>query len=218
MKTRIKVEASPPINLAPYNHGRLGYCNDLDGHSTILPRPSHCTPVPRRCRSWALSRCRILHNDVVLSTRRPAQTSSLLQRCQHCRSLLRPSSICDREDGWCWWVRWVAVDVSLLLLPTLKTGPYDAMYSFILEGIATVLVAISAFFVLHDFPDTASFLTIEERAWVVHRLKYQGSAGSTHNVAETEGFKWKYVKAAFTDWQIYVALWVCPPFYSLNPR
>ncbi|CZR63260.1 probable permease of the major facilitator superfamily [Phialocephala subalpina] len=86
---------------------------------------------------------------------------------------------------------------------------------FILEGIATVLVAISAFFVLHDFPDTASFLTIEERAWVVHRLKYQGSAQSSHQVAETEGFKWKYVKAAFADWQIYVALWmywgiVCP--------
>jgi hypothetical protein len=50
--------------------------------------------------------------------------------------------------------------------------------SFILEGIATVLIAFSAFFVLHDFPDTASFLTVEERAWVVHRLKYQGSKGS----------------------------------------
>ncbi|KAG4422013.1 hypothetical protein IFR04_004872 [Cadophora malorum] len=86
---------------------------------------------------------------------------------------------------------------------------------FILEGIATVLVAILAYFTLYDFPDTASFLTIEERAWVVHRLKYQGSKGSGQMVAETEGFKWKHVKAAFTDWQIYVALWmywgiVCP--------
>lgn len=83
-----------------------------------------------------------------------------------------------------------------------------ALLSFILEGIATVLITFSAYFVLFDFPDTASFLTAEERAWVVHRLKYQGSEGSGHMVAETEGFQWKYVKAAFTDWQIYVGLWV----------
>ena len=71
---------------------------------------------------------------------------------------------------------------------------------------ATVLVALSAYFVLYDFPDTASFLTIEERAWVVHRLKYQGSEGSGQMVAETEGFHLDYVKAAFTDWQIYIGL------------
>ncbi|KAI9676987.1 MAG: hypothetical protein M1817_006826 [Caeruleum heppii] len=35
---------------------------------------------------------------------------------------------------------------------------------FILEGILTVVVAIIAFFTLYDFPDTAGFLTTEERA------------------------------------------------------
>ena len=73
------------------------------------------------------------------------------------------------------------------------------------------MIAFSAFFVLHDFPDTASFLTIEERAYVVHKLKYQGSKGSGKMVAETEGFHWKDVKAALIDWQILVALWVCLP-------
>jgi hypothetical protein len=68
-----------------------------------------------------------------------------------------------------------------------------------------------AFFVLHDFPDTASFLTIEERAWVVHRLKYQGSKNSGQMVAESEKFEWRHVKEAFTDWQILVGLWVCSP-------
>jgi hypothetical protein len=77
-----------------------------------------------------------------------------------------------------------------------------------LEGIATVLIAFSAYFILYDFPDTASFLTIEERAWVVHRLKFQGSLGSGRAVAESEKFSWKHVRAAFTDWQIYVALFV----------
>lgn len=74
---------------------------------------------------------------------------------------------------------------------------------FILEGIATVLVAIMAFFLLYDFPETASFLTEEERAFVVHRLKYDGT-----DVAMDEGFRWKYVKQAFMDWQIYVSLFI----------
>jgi hypothetical protein len=74
---------------------------------------------------------------------------------------------------------------------------------FILEGIATVCVAIIAFFVIHDFPETASFLTEEERAFVVHRLKYDGT-----DVAMDEGFRWKYVRQAFMDWQIYLSLFI----------
>jgi len=64
---------------------------------------------------------------------------------------------------------------------------------FILEGLLTVVVAVAAFFLLHDFPDTAEFLTVEERAWVVHRLKYQGSKKSGRAVAESDHFEWKYV-------------------------
>jgi MFS family permease len=64
---------------------------------------------------------------------------------------------------------------------------------FILEGLLTVVVAIFAFFALYDFPDTASFLTLEERAWVVHRLKYQGSKASGKKIAESDHFEWKYV-------------------------
>jgi len=91
---------------------------------------------------------------------------------------------------------------------------------FILEGIATVLVAFSSYYLLHDFPETASFLTEEERAFVVFRLKYQGqaasreisgkSAGSVEQpmVAEADEFRWKYVRQAFTDWQIWVNIFV----------
>jgi MFS family permease len=88
---------------------------------------------------------------------------------------------------------------------------------FILEGILTVLVAIMAFFVLYDFPETAGFLTEEERAFVVYRLKYQGQSedGSRMRVAQDDTFQWKYVKAAFLDWQIWANIlvyWgiVCP--------
>ncbi|KAL6871315.1 major facilitator superfamily domain-containing protein [Trichoderma novae-zelandiae] len=86
---------------------------------------------------------------------------------------------------------------------------------FILEGIATVLVAALAFFLLHDFPETATFLTEEERAFVVYRLKYQGQVqisadGETEQaqVAQAEEFKWEYIRQAFTDWQVWVNIFV----------
>jgi len=65
---------------------------------------------------------------------------------------------------------------------------------FILEGLLTVAVAFAAFFLLYDFPDTASFLSPEEKAWVVHRLKYQGSKKSGRVVAESDHFEWKFVR------------------------
>lgn len=79
---------------------------------------------------------------------------------------------------------------------------------FILEGIVTVLVAVVAFFVLHDFPETAGFLTEEERKFVVHRLAYQGQDRNASQVAQAEEFKWAYVWQAFQDWQIWVNIFV----------
>jgi MFS family permease len=77
---------------------------------------------------------------------------------------------------------------------------------FILEGLLTVIVGVASFWTLYDFPDTASFLTTEERAWVVHRLRYQGASAGAKKVAQANSFKWSYVRAAFVDPQIYVAL------------
>ncbi|KAI0974250.1 major facilitator superfamily domain-containing protein [Xylaria arbuscula] len=85
---------------------------------------------------------------------------------------------------------------------------------FILEGIATVVIALAAFFLLYDFPETATFLTEEERAFVIFRLKYQGHSEDTEEgcasvqVSQAEEFEWKYVWAAFKDWQIWVNIFV----------
>ncbi|KGQ08782.1 putative transporter C11D3.18C [Beauveria bassiana D1-5] len=87
---------------------------------------------------------------------------------------------------------------------------------FILEGLVTIVVAVVSFFTLYDFPETAGFLTEDERAFVVYRLKYQGQVTSTTSdggpatarVAQSEEFQWKYVWQAFTDWQIYVNTFV----------
>ena len=77
-------------------------------------------------------------------------------------------------------------------------------------GIVTVIVACLAFFALFDFPETAGFLTEEERAFVIYRLKYQGQDQDSGRalVAQAEEFKWKYVKDAFLDWHIWVNIFV----------
>lgn len=87
---------------------------------------------------------------------------------------------------------------------------------FILEGIVTVVVALASFWLLYDFPETAGFLTEEERAFVVYRLRYQGQStslgsgpgGQRQQVAQAEEFRWKYVGQAFADWQIWLNLFV----------
>ncbi|PPR02802.1 hypothetical protein CVT26_009588 [Gymnopilus dilepis] len=85
---------------------------------------------------------------------------------------------------------------------------------FILEGIATVVVGILAAFsecrlryhttrgshystVLVDFPSTATFLTPEERSYIVHKKKYDNSS-----VGEEEHFEMRHLWAAVTDWQV----------------
>ncbi|KAJ7693398.1 MFS general substrate transporter [Mycena rosella] len=70
---------------------------------------------------------------------------------------------------------------------------------FILEGIATVLVGIVAFFILVDFPVSATFLTPEQRAFVVWRKKYDNSS-----VGEEEHFEMRHLVEALTDWQVWL--------------
>jgi hypothetical protein len=93
-----------------------------------------------------------------------------------------------------------------------------SIFSFILEGILTVVVAVGSYFFVYDFPETARFLSDEERAFVVFRLKYDGQDADVYDsprVAQSDGFDWKYVKMAFMDWQIWINIavywgYVCP--------
>ncbi|SPB49928.1 unnamed protein product [Aspergillus niger] len=76
---------------------------------------------------------------------------------------------------------------------------------FIIEGLATVVVAVMSYFLLYDYPDTASFLTRDERAWILRRLSLQFS-NNGNVVPEAGDFKWKYVWDAAKDWQVYMAI------------
>ena len=70
---------------------------------------------------------------------------------------------------------------------------------FILEGLATVVAGALSFFIIQDFPDTATFLTEEERTFVVRRLQ----ADSQHSAAG-EDLKWHYVLRSVLDWKTWV--------------
>ncbi|KAH7883131.1 MFS general substrate transporter [Phlebopus sp. FC_14] len=86
---------------------------------------------------------------------------------------------------------------------------------FMLEGLATIVVAVIAFLVLVDFPDTAKFLTPEERAFIVWKKKYDNSS-----VGEEERFAARHVWAAFADWQVWLHIFVyfsiIAPLYGIT--
>ncbi|CCL99000.1 uncharacterized protein FIBRA_01008 [Fibroporia radiculosa] len=71
---------------------------------------------------------------------------------------------------------------------------------FIIEGLFTVCCAVPSFWIIQDFPDTATFLTETERVWVVRRLQDDMTFGSGREV-----FKLKYVKQSLTDWKTWCA-------------
>ncbi|KAK6811252.1 hypothetical protein RU639_012999 [Aspergillus parasiticus] len=87
---------------------------------------------------------------------------------------------------------------------------------FILEGLLTIVVAFIAPFAIHDSPETARFLTEEERRFVIHMLRTQNTGGA----AEATEFRMKYVVDALLDWQIYVSIivyWgITCPLYGIS--
>ncbi|KAE8410140.1 major facilitator superfamily domain-containing protein [Aspergillus pseudocaelatus] len=87
---------------------------------------------------------------------------------------------------------------------------------FILEGLLTIVVAFIAPFAIHDSPETAKFLTEEERKFVIHMLRIQNTGGTS----EATEFRMKYVIDALLDWQIYVSIivyWgITCPLYGIS--
>lgn len=66
----------------------------------------------------------------------------------------------------------------------------------------TIVAGVVALFVLVDLPEQAgSWLTEDEKAWVVYRKATDGSS-----VGEAKHISWKYVKAAFSDFQCWCGL------------
>uniref|UniRef100_A0A8H7K1Y2 Major facilitator superfamily (MFS) profile domain-containing protein n=1 Tax=Bionectria ochroleuca TaxID=29856 RepID=A0A8H7K1Y2_BIOOC len=75
---------------------------------------------------------------------------------------------------------------------------------FILEGILTVLIGVIIPWALPDSPETASFLTQDEKTILIHRLRQD--AGTQAREDSSEKFQWKYFRAAFVDYEFILVL------------
>lgn len=75
---------------------------------------------------------------------------------------------------------------------------------FILEGIATVMVGATGFFILPDYPSTTSWLSKEER--IVAQCRLAVDAGSAETLAEDEGRVsiWTGLAWAVKDYRIWL--------------
>ena len=89
---------------------------------------------------------------------------------------------------------------------------------FIIEGMVTVVVAVVAFFSVWDFPETANFLSLEERSFVAWRLKFDTtSTDAEERVPQNEKQSWAEAKKAFLDWQVWISIFVYWGCKSLSP-
>lgn len=85
---------------------------------------------------------------------------------------------------------------------------------FIIEGIATVVVGFFCWWMVFNWPDTAGFLSPDERARVCRRLMQDKQASTT------EAYDKRHVYAALKDWKtwLYAVIMVgcCLPLYSFS--
>jgi hypothetical protein len=72
----------------------------------------------------------------------------------------------------------------------------DADRNQILEGLATVFVGIASYWMVHDFPAEATFLSPDDRARVLRRLRADKQASAAH-----EDFQVKYFWQSVKDWK-----------------
>jgi sugar phosphate permease len=84
-----------------------------------------------------------------------------------------------------------------------RAGRPGWAWIFIIEGIITVGFGLLSFFMVHDFPDTATFLNEVDRARVLRRLKEDKQSSAEH-----EQFKMEYLWAALTDWKMYMGMFI----------
>ncbi|KAK4226621.1 major facilitator superfamily domain-containing protein [Podospora fimiseda] len=85
---------------------------------------------------------------------------------------------------------------------------------FILEGIPSCVSAVFVWFLLPDYPETASFLNPREKEVAIMRLKDEGSQ------QDDKTMTWEDAKKTLTDWRLYghyaVYFGVSVPFSSLS--
>ncbi|KXN82015.1 hypothetical protein AN958_03313 [Leucoagaricus sp. SymC.cos] len=78
-------------------------------------------------------------------------------------------------------------------------GLHGWQWIFCLEGIATVLIAVLSYFFMHDYPETAHFLTEAEKQVVITMLKEDQQGQAKH-------YDFEFVLQAMTDYKTYIQI------------
>lgn len=78
---------------------------------------------------------------------------------------------------------------------------------FIIEGIVTVVIGAMIPWILPDSPQSASFLTPEEKIMIRNRLE-QDSGTQEGRVQTSEDFKWDYVTSVLLDWKVWFTVFI----------
>lgn len=94
------------------------------------------------------------------------------------------------KPGWAW------IFVSDRYIPLLWCQCVVNSTSQILEGLATIFVGIASYWMVHDFPAEATFLSPDDRARVLRRLRADKQASAAH-----EDFQMKYFWQSVKDWK-----------------
>ncbi|CAK7216239.1 hypothetical protein SCUCBS95973_002744 [Sporothrix curviconia] len=92
-----------------------------------------------------------------------------------------------------------------------KAGLDGWNWVFIIEGIVPVLMSFAVWKILPDSPETASFLTNEEKEFLINRLALETGTGRGR-VTNADPIRWHHVVEGFTDWRIWcsiVCFWAC---------
>lgn len=72
---------------------------------------------------------------------------------------------------------------------------------FIIEGLLTIVIGFVSFVMVHDFPDEARFLSDDDRARVIRRLKLDQQSSAEH-----EEFRMSYFWAGVRDWKMWLGM------------
>jgi len=91
-------------------------------------------------------------------------------------------------------------------------GRHGWQWIFCLEGLFTVVVAFFSYYFMYDYPETATFLTISEREYVIQLLKKDANNLATHY---DKKFFWQAVMDYKTYLQIITYMGVLIPVYAV---